>query len=93
MDPLAIIFGAVSEMTAGLVHDTTTLIVGMVTLSIIVMGFGKLKDALDERIDEHIQERQKKDLYNTGMWLGKSKEEIDNDYLRSKYRRSLNKLR
>lgn len=42
-----LIFQALSNMTGGLIADSTTLVIGLVTLGFMVMGFDKLKEQLD----------------------------------------------
>lgn len=51
IDPLAIIFDQVSNMTMGLIDDMTSLILGILVLTFIVMGFDVLMTILQHPIE------------------------------------------
>jgi len=75
MNPLQIIFNAVSQLTGGLISDVTSLITGMVVLGFIAMGIDHIKDTLDGVMSRRAsnkylsaaeQARVARDSWNTG---------------------------
>lgn len=74
MDPIALVFQAISQMTGGLITDMTTAIIGMVMLSFVAMGADLLLDILGNRIKKAKVDQKKL----TGRY---STPGIDKEYL------------
>lgn len=73
MNPTDMIFGAISQMTGGLIADLSTAMIAMVMFSFIAIGFDLLLDVLDNKIKVRNDHKKLTGLYSTS--------EIDNDYL------------
>lgn len=58
MNPLDIIFQAISNMTGGLVTDSMTLVIGMCTVGLICTGIDVLTEPLQARFKEWKFERE-----------------------------------
>jgi hypothetical protein len=64
MSPFELIFQAFSSLTFGLVNDLFTVIVGMITVSFIVVAFKEILRALrGKRLDNYIEEHNLGDEY------------------------------
>lgn len=72
MDPLAIIFDAISNLTGGLITDSVTLITGMVACGFIVMALDYLttpiQNAWERRQEEVSYQQYKKKRKRADDW-------------------------
>lgn len=84
-----IIFAAISNLTGGLINDATTLIIGMLSVQFVIMGFGKLKDALEERIEENIQSNSMKRAQEYKDRIKSSLTNVERDTYRMKYKNAI----
>ena len=86
-----LIFGAISQLTGGLINDLTTAIIGMFVISFIVMGFDYLKNLFENHINK-MQTNKHLDRARTYQGLAESMEDkVSRDYLNSRYRNEIRK--
>lgn len=67
-----ILFQTISNLTGGLINDITTLCVGLLTLSFVLMGLEYLRDIMEHTFSEMKIRKQ-------GLSMGLSNDEIDSD--------------
>jgi len=72
MDPLALIFDSISQLTGGLINDTVTLITGMVACGFIVMALdwltAPIQNAWERRKEEVSYQAYKKKRKRADDW-------------------------
>lgn len=89
MNPLDLIFSTISNLTGGLVNDLTTVIVAMLSISFIVMGFGYLKDLLDDRLAQNRRSYYEGEAKKYRQSIMSMSDSAERDITRAKYRAAI----
>lgn len=84
-----VIFQAISQLTGGLISDTTTLIVGILSITFICMALERLRDFIENTAAENQYYSASKKVGMTDVDIQEEKDAMRREYAKERYRRRL----
>lgn len=93
MNPTDLLFTAVSNLTGGFITDMTTLVIGLITLSFILMGLDLLLEVFNHAMDEHSKKKARNAYWaaanNAGVNFKEDEKQLKYEQARSAYKKHL----
>lgn len=89
MNPVDLIFGAISDLTGGLITDLTTVVIGLLTISFIAMGADLIISALASSYADSKRTGRVRSTFEELQKARESGSEVERDMAKSRYNDAL----
>jgi hypothetical protein len=91
MNPIDLIFGAISNLTGGLITDLTTAVIGLLTISFIAMGADLIIGVFAGRRTDKCRSDRVHSAFDNLQKARESGSEVERDMAKSRYRSALSR--